>query len=283
MAISASTQTPTSPQQESSERKYEKLNIIRRKLDKEIGYNYWKKYVASAFWSQISTPINLTITFLTAITTAQAQTESLLPATLYSQIAIISLVITTLNTFFRPHTQYAANTEYLAKWKELGIKFEKEYFNRMEAETVETYDSKIDAYMKLQDEVDTLRKSEGTEMVNFLTDFIYILVYHTCLRKYKRWLDSDRRIIVQAKSEIRLQIQEKKEKDNEAKLEEEQIKARYEIQLARLKQQTTKTLENIGGHVGADGRIEIVIGENIPNEDTVESAAIKEEAISQSD
>jgi len=78
------------------EKKFEKLYILRQKLDKEIGYNYWKKYVASAFWSQISTPINLTITFLTAITTAQSQSGSLLPQSIYSHIAIASLVITTL-------------------------------------------------------------------------------------------------------------------------------------------------------------------------------------------
>jgi hypothetical protein len=64
--------------EETLEKKFEKLYILRNKLDKEIGYNYWKKYVASAFWSQISTPINLTITFLTAVTTAQSQSENLL-------------------------------------------------------------------------------------------------------------------------------------------------------------------------------------------------------------
>lgn len=188
---------------ETKEKKYEKLVILRHKLDKEIGHNYWKKYVASAFWSQISTPINLTITFLTAITTAQAQSDSLIPQSLYAQLAIISLVITTLNTFFRPHTQYAANTEYLSKWKELGIKFEKEYFNRMEDNSETTYDMKIKAYSELQDEVDTLRKAEGTEMMNFLTDFIYFIVYRTCLRRYKRWLDVDRRIVIECKNEIK--------------------------------------------------------------------------------
>jgi hypothetical protein len=134
--------------EEINKNKFEKLYILRHKLDKEIGYNYWKKYVASAFWSQISTPINLTITFLTAVTTAQSQSENLLSQSIYSQIAITSLIITTLNTFFRPHTQYAANTEYLSKWKTLGIEFEKEYFNRMEEESIEAYKSKIEEYQK---------------------------------------------------------------------------------------------------------------------------------------
>jgi hypothetical protein len=93
-----------------------KVIFLKKKIDKEIGYNYWKKYVASVFWSQISTPINLTITMLTAITTAQIQTNDLISPTVGSNLAIVSLILATLNTFFRPHTQYATNTELLTKW-----------------------------------------------------------------------------------------------------------------------------------------------------------------------
>jgi hypothetical protein len=231
--------------EETHEKKFEKVYILRHKLDKEIGYNYWKKYVTSAFWSQISTPINLTITFLTAITTAQSQTEGLLSHSVYSQIAIASLVITTLNTFFRPHTQYASNTEYLSKWKELGIEFEKEYFNRMEDESIEIYESKIGKYQKLQEKVDDLRKSEGTEMINFLTDFIYFICYRTCLRRYKRWLDVDRRII----TESRLEIQNKEIDKNKLILEKERITEKinqeHRIEIAKLKKKEENILSKI--------------------------------------
>jgi len=231
--------------EEPHEKKFEKLYILRRKLDKEIGYNYWKKYVASAFWSQISTPINLTITFLTAITTAYSQTESIISQSTYSHIAIASLVITTLNTFFRPHTQYAANTEYLSKWKELGIEFEKEFFNRMEEESIEIYQSKIEKYQKLQEKVDDLRKSEGTEMINFLTDFIYFICYRTCLLRYKRWLDVDRRII----KESRIEIQNKEVDKNKLILEKERITEKinkeHRIEIAKLKKMEENILSNL--------------------------------------
>jgi hypothetical protein len=221
--------------EETNEKQFEKLCILRRKLDKEIGYNYWKKYVASAFWSQVSTPINLTITFLTAITTAQSQTQNFLSQSMYSQIAITSLVITTLNTFFRPHTQYAANTEYLSKWKEIGIEFEKEFFNRMEDESIEAYQTKIENYQTLQEKVDGLRKSEGTDMINFLTDFIYYICYRTCLRRYRRWLDVDRRII----RDSRVEIQNKEINKNKLILEKEriteQLQQEHRIEIAKLK------------------------------------------------
>jgi len=231
--------------EEINKNKFEKLYILRHKLDKEIGYNYWKKYVASAFWSQVSTPINLTITFLTAITTAQSQTQSFLSQNIYSQIAITSLIITTLNTFFRPHTQYAANTEYLSKWKEQDIEFEKEFFNRIEDETTEIYQTKIEKYQALQEKVDVLRKSEGTDMVNFLTDFIFLICYSTCLRKYRRWLDVDRRII----RDSRLEIQNKDIKKNKLILEKERITEKinqeHRIEIAKLKKQEETVLSEI--------------------------------------
>ena len=231
--------------EETQEKKFEKLYILRHKLDKEIGYNYWKKYVASAFWSQISTPINLTITFLTAITTAQSQNGSLLPQSIYSHVAIASLIITTLNTFFRPHTQYAANTEYLSKWKEIGIEFEKEFFNRMEDENIETYTSKIEKYQKLQEKVDDLRKSEGTEMMNFLTDFIYFICYRTCLRRYKRWLDVDRRIITESKKEMKDNEIENKKVILEKERITEELNQEHRIKLAKLKKQEEDTLSKL--------------------------------------
>jgi hypothetical protein len=169
----------------------QEMIFIERKLDRELGYNFWKKYVASAFWSQVSTPINLTITFLTAITTAQANTQDLISQSTYAQLAIISLIITTLNTFFRPHTQYATTTEYLSKWNDLGVQFEKEYYTRKH--TLTEIQSRLTAYKKLHDDVNNLRKAEGANTVNFLTDLLFYISYRTCIRKYKRWLDMDQK------------------------------------------------------------------------------------------
>jgi hypothetical protein len=214
--------------------KYEKQKVLWKKLDKEIGHNYWKRYVASAFWSQISTPINLTITFLTAISTAQAQNDSIISHDMFAKLTIVSLVITTLNTFFRPHTQYASNKENMNKWREIGIRFEKEYFNRLEDKSDVSFDQKIVAYTKLQEDVDALRTSEGSELVNFLTDFLYFIAHKTCLRRYKRWLDLDRIIIDEVKVEI---VQEK--------LQEEKDKSEYRIKIAKLEKEEQKKLQEI--------------------------------------
>ena len=61
---------------------------IENKLNSDLGYLYWKKYIAGAFWANISTPINLTITILTAIMSGQATTNNLIPQNIYINISI---------------------------------------------------------------------------------------------------------------------------------------------------------------------------------------------------
>jgi len=55
------------------------IKLLEKKIDEDLGYNYYKKYIAASFWAQISLPINLVITFITAITTAQATSENIIP------------------------------------------------------------------------------------------------------------------------------------------------------------------------------------------------------------
>ena len=47
-------------------------------LNKRIGTQAWKKYLSAAFWNYITTPINFSITLLTAIATGQAATANIL-------------------------------------------------------------------------------------------------------------------------------------------------------------------------------------------------------------
>ena len=68
-------------------------------------------------------------------------------------------------------------------------------------------------------------------MMNFLTDFIYFICYRTCLRRYKRWLDVDRRIITESKKEM---------KDNE--IENKKLLTFSEIYEILTKTETKKIL-----------------------------------------
>jgi hypothetical protein len=172
------------------------VKFLENKIDQDIGFYFWKRYTAAAFWTQISTPINLVITLMTALTTAQSASSTILPEEAYKQIAIATLVITTLNTFFRPHMQLTYNTEQLGKWNEIGIEFENAYYSNRDINTLvsKAIEEKIATYKKIQEKVNNQRKAEGVGSINFLTDLIHLIVFRTCIYKYKRWLDRDRRI-----------------------------------------------------------------------------------------
>jgi len=194
------------------------VEFLENKLDRDVGNYYWKRYVAAAFWAQISTPVNLIITLLTAVTTAQATTQNILSEYIYQIVAITSLLITTLNTFFRPHTQLTYNTEMLQKWGEIGIEFEKVYYmyldedydyDHVENMNAKQLENKIKLYRGIQDKINNQRKNEGVGSINFITDLIFLISMNTCIRSYKCWLDHDKKIQLEAKAKT-LKEKEKK-------------------------------------------------------------------------
>ena len=171
--------------------------FMESKLDIDIGYYYWKKYIASAFWSNISTPINLIITLLTAVTTAQTASNNIVSEKTSINLSITALIITALNTFFRPHTKMSSSIELMKKWIELGNDFEELYY------TEHKYSIKsdfiIEKYKELQLRSNTLKESEGPDTMNWLTDLIHFISKKSCIKKYQRWLDTNKQIMNDSK------------------------------------------------------------------------------------
>jgi hypothetical protein len=162
--------------------------FIENKINKDIGFYYWKKYIAAAFWSQISMPINLIITILTAVNTFQATSTDLIPHRIYINISIATLFITVLNTFFRPHEQMTQNNNMVKKWNDIGIEFEELYYNNKTFDKTAINET-ITNYNNLLVKLNDLKQSEGPDTTNFLTDLIHILVIRFYLKKNQNWLD----------------------------------------------------------------------------------------------
>jgi hypothetical protein len=162
--------------------------FIENKINKDIGFYYWKKYIAAAFWSQISMPINLIITILTAVNTFQATSPDLIPQRIYINISIAALFITVLNTFFRPHEQMTQNNNMVKKWNDIGIEFEELYYINKTFEKT-AMDEIITNYNNLLVKLNDLKQSEGPDTTNFLTDLLHILVIRIYLKKNQNWLD----------------------------------------------------------------------------------------------
>jgi hypothetical protein len=185
---------------------YEYMVEIETKINIEIGYRFWKRYVNAAFWSYISLPINLSITMLTALSTGQATTNNLLPKTLYVNISLATLVISILNTYFRPYVQMNMNIEFMNKWSVLGYKYEEIFYS--EKRTLEQVDARLEKYGELMKSINELKKTEILESQNFLTDSIHLALRSCvcCLKNKSSWLSLDE-TLKQEDAEAKRQIQ----------------------------------------------------------------------------
>lgn len=165
---------------------------IEKFLDSKIGFYWWKKYIAGAFWSNIATPINLFITLVTALTTGQAVTDSLIPNDIYSILSITVLVVSTLNTFFRPHTQLMENVNEMQKWGEFGREYTNIFNNIEEDLTKSEYErlkEKLKNYRMLEKKINDFMATQSNVQQNFVTDLIHIIARKTCLRRGKEsWM-----------------------------------------------------------------------------------------------
>jgi len=180
------------------ENTFYEMQRIENKLNSDLGYLWWKKYIAGAFWSNISTPINLTITILTAIMSGQATTENLIPHNIYVNISITTLLLSTLNTFFKPHSQMSQNIDIMKTWYDYGNQFEKIYYS--ENTDIDDYKRRLEEYKKLYIEINKTKNAESPETQNFVTDLINYIVLNSCLKNKSNWLDMDKELIHKNKS-----------------------------------------------------------------------------------
>jgi len=167
---------------------YEAMILLETRLNKELGFLWWKKYIAAAFWSNISTPVNLSITILTALTTAQTTTSNLLSQNVYVNISICTLIISSINTFFRPHEQSSQMIKIMNKYKYFGSIFEEIYYT--DNNDLGDYKRRFDAYTKLQIDMNHYQNQYSSpETQNFVSDLIHVIARVIFLKKREAWLN----------------------------------------------------------------------------------------------
>jgi len=168
-----------------------KVEVFKDYLDSRIGYWWWKYYTTTAFWSNFSTPINFTITLLSAVTTGQVTTNTYVDSNIFMVINIVTLTLTAVNSFFRPLEQYKQSSEYLKGWYEIGNEFEDVFLTKYDDETM-----KCEKYKEIKDKMNGL-VLEQEKNRNFVIDFIYLLIEFWLSKKNKNtnWLNTYRKII----------------------------------------------------------------------------------------
>lgn len=166
----------------------ENMKTLETNLNRIIAQHWWQKYITAAFWSNMSTPVNLAIMLLTTLTTGQAATSNLLSSESFVSISIASLILSVLNTFFRPHAQMNDNLDIMRKWQSLGLKFERVYYSKNHDK--EDFERRLKDYARLQKEVHTLQNAPTPTNQNFFTDLIYYAVSFTLTKKQRHlWIN----------------------------------------------------------------------------------------------
>lgn len=156
------------------------------KLSNKIGFYWWKRYVAGAVWSNIESPLNLCLTLTSTVISAQASTSSFMAQTTYVSLTFVSVLLSTINTYYRPLTQVSKNIDLLKKWYQLGNELEKIVYSPSETET--DLKTRINELSDLLHRTNQEVATQSPENQNFALDFIHMIVRRTCLGEKEPWM-----------------------------------------------------------------------------------------------
>ena len=169
-----------------------KMMILQQEvLNKRIGTQAWKKYLSAAFWNYITTPINFSITLLTAIATGQAATANILTPQQTLIILFVTFVLTTTNSFFKLNTKMNLNFEAARRYYSFGTKFEEIYYKPLF--TNKCVDRKLKSYNVLHDNMNKYMLSETIENQNYITEILYNFVMKTSYINKSKWINEKER------------------------------------------------------------------------------------------
>jgi hypothetical protein len=169
-----------------------KMMILQQEvLNKRIGTQAWKKYLSAAFWNYITTPINFSITLLTAIATGQAATANILTPQQTLIILFVTFVLTTTNSFFKLNTKMNLNFEAARRYYSFGTKFEEIYYKPLF--TNKCVDKKLKSYNTLHDNINKYMLSETIENQNYITEILYSFVMRTSYVTKSKWINEKER------------------------------------------------------------------------------------------
>lgn len=75
----------------------------------------------------------------------------------------------------------------MEQWNSVGVDFELIFYDNNK---YNEYDLFIENCRKIQERINDIRKTDGPDTINFLTDFIHMISTKCCLKDVN-WLDGD--------------------------------------------------------------------------------------------
>jgi len=174
----------------------EKVKELKKYLDCWIGFYYWEQYYCTWFWTNLSMPINLALTLSTALIAAQASsTGSLLSEHNYMVLSFTTMILTTVNSYFKPQIKSMDSNTVLVRWIDLGYKLDEIIF---EIKPIE------EQYKEYKTLFSNMSKQASIQACNrnFLTSW-----WHFILRK---WYGADSENWLSSKTEVKDYVEKNK-------------------------------------------------------------------------
>lgn len=172
----------------------ENMEFVEKKLNKLLYSSWYRKYISYMFWSNIGTPLNLTITLLSALTATSSSNSAVFSENTVAGIQISILVISALNTFFRPYVQANDNLKFMLEIQKHGAKFDEIYYTPKSVFTSLEYKEITEKYKIVFVEFNKYASENSLEQRNIFIDLLFLFLVNTFLRKEeddKVWIKLD--------------------------------------------------------------------------------------------
>ena len=153
------------------------------KLDRVLGFYYWRTYWATSMWANLSTPLNLTITIFTALMASHSSSSSsFISNELNTTINLVTFLLSIINSYFSPQKELNETNDYLGKWLDCGNDFEAAVYSEIKNE------EKIIKYQDILKNANEIRKIQYISKRNFVTDFIHLIIRNLFMGGNDRWM-----------------------------------------------------------------------------------------------
>jgi hypothetical protein len=167
------------------------MELIESKLNKVLYVIWYRKYIGYNFWNNIGSPMNLSITLLTALTTSSSTNTSIFSEQSILILQLTVLILSAMNTFFRPYVKANEHLKFMLEIQKFGAKFDEVYYRPKGFFKEEEYHQAAENYKTILFECTKYTSEHSVEHKNLFIDLLYILMVHTVLKKKeeeKEWV-----------------------------------------------------------------------------------------------
>lgn len=146
--------------------------VFQDNLNRQIGFNRRKRYVAANFWNYITTPINFIITLFTAISAGQTGTGSVfLSDTQLFAILFASFILSSINTFFKLKEKSELSYSIAKKFDKFGADFEQIYYTNIKNQ--KHVEARLNNYRILHQAINEYMTQDDFENADYIADFLF--------------------------------------------------------------------------------------------------------------